>query len=857
MIKKLLLVIFAFISFNAFSQATAFPVGDLQQCNNEVFDLTIQEPQVLGNQNPAMFTVDYFLTMTDAMANMNPIMNPMSYVGGMSEVIYIRVTNNQDDSFDVTNFTISWDFGQPVGPYPDVTVCDSYILPTLPAGEHYYTMPNGQGTMLAAGMEITVTMDIYVWSENSCETGTGFTIVVLPTPNAPTANDVTVCDSYVLPALPQGNYFTGPQGSGTMIPVGNVITSTQTIYIYVLNGMCSDESSFTVTVFSSPMDYFATVYSCTAYTLPPLPAGYQYTFNGMTIPVGTVISETTTISVSGESGTIPNCISQQDLVINIGSPIITLESLQGCDYNDDGIGEFTLIEGIPGELLNSSAQISFYETLADAETEINQILGNSYVNIVPMQQTLYVRFEFPGGCYTVTSLQLITVNCSNSTISGVVSLDTENNGCAGDPGYANAHVVLANGSDVLTAYTNSLGQYQFSGVLPGTYQVSIVGLPAYLSASAPQTVVTSGNSDADIANFCITGPTAVSDAQLTVSSWTAPIPGFSMMYYITVYNMGTTNLSGTVTFTYDNSMMSFSGASPAQSGQNANTITFNYTNLAPAQTIYYQLNFMMFTPPTVQSGDILNISATTVTNPTDSNLANNTMEMQNMVVNSYDPNDISVHEGEFITEVQADGYLHYTIRFQNQGTAPAQNVRLENSLDPNLDWSTFMPLASSHNYFAVRDGGNLTFRFNGIMLPAEQDNEPASHGYITYKIKPAANFSIGDIISNGADIYFDFNPAITTNTVTTQIEQLSVPGHDVSMLKMYPNPASEYAVLRGFEGSVNVVMYDLQGKMIKSATLTDNQPLNVSDVQAGMYFLKIEAHGKVVVKKLMVDRKRG
>src|SRR5690606_10031365 len=127
-----------------------------------------------------------------------------------------------------------------------------------------------------------------------------------------------------------------------------------------------------------------------------------------------------------------------------------------------------------------------------------------------------------------------------------------------------------------------------------------------------------------------------------------------------------------------------------------------FANLGIFGYLDYIINFTVLTPPTVDAGDLLVSSAVVTINSAESNPANNSSTLSQTVVNSYDPNDITCHEGDFISPDQADDYLTYTIRFQNTGTAEAVNVRLENELDELLDWSTFQPIASSHTYLAER-----------------------------------------------------------------------------------------------------------------------------------------------------------
>ncbi len=145
------------------------------------------------------------------------------------------------------------------------------------------------------------------------------------------------------------------------------------------------------------------------------------------------------------------------------------------------------------------------------------------------------------------------------------------------------------------------------------------------------------------------------------------------------------------------------------------------------------------------------------------------------VVNSYDPNDKQVHPADFIDTLQ--DWLNYTVRFQNTGNAPAQHVVIEDTLSQFLDWTSFELLSYSHNNnTTIGPNGEVRFAFPYIELPDSNSNEPESHGYVRYRIKPLQNLPLGTAIENTAFIYFDFNPPIITNTtVNTVSEPLPLP----------------------------------------------------------------------------------
>ncbi|OYQ33164.1 hypothetical protein CHU92_13580 [Flavobacterium cyanobacteriorum] len=143
----------------------------------------------------------------------------------------------------------------PVAVAPDdASACESYALPALTVG-NYYTQPNAGGSMLLAGDLITSTQTIYVYAQTgttpNCTSEDSFVVTIFNAPVVVAPNDVTACGSYILPALTTGNYYTAPNGGGTVLAAGTVITSTQTIYVYAQSGTtpnCTDQDNFVVTI---------------------------------------------------------------------------------------------------------------------------------------------------------------------------------------------------------------------------------------------------------------------------------------------------------------------------------------------------------------------------------------------------------------------------------------------------------------------------------------------------------------------------------------------------------------------------------------------------------------------------------
>jgi uncharacterized repeat protein (TIGR01451 family) len=142
-----------------------------------------------------------------------------------------------------------------------------------------------------------------------------------------------------------------------------------------------------------------------------------------------------------------------------------------------------------------------------------------------------------------------------------------------------------------------------------------------------------------------------------------------------------------------------------------------------------------------------------------------------IVRGSYDPNIKSVQPvGMYAEHYTSTGTeLKYRIDFQNTGTDTAFRVLLIDTLSSFLNIASFVPGVSSHPYSVEFGGRAVKFIFDPIRLVDSGTNEPASHGYVNFKIKHIPGISPNARIENKVDIYFDYNTPIRTNTVLNTI----------------------------------------------------------------------------------------
>ncbi|TDP57357.1 T9SS type B sorting domain-containing protein [Flavobacterium dankookense] len=374
----------------------------------------------------------------------------------------------------------------------DVTECDSYVLPALSADNHYYTQsggPNGTGIELLPGHVITTTQTLFIYKEAlirtsfSCADENTFTVTIQYTPVVPTMPDVNACNAYVLPTLTLGNYYTGTNGTGTMLQAGDEITSTQTVYVFASTNTphpCTNEKSFLVTIFN--VDDVADVTICENYTLPAITIGKYYTGTngtGTILNPGTVISTSQTIYIYAVAPFLPRCTDESSFNVTIiDTPVansIPVASRTICDEDgtNDGVTTFdvtTLNTIVLGTQVGTEFSVAYYENNADAQTESNAITNTTLT-------TVFVRVNnsLAPNCFDVKPFTIIVNKLPEPTpVDGVVCIDSE----TGD--LLNAYTIYSG----LSASTHSFEWKNEAGIVVGTNTSYAAILPGVYSVIA-------------------------------------------------------------------------------------------------------------------------------------------------------------------------------------------------------------------------------------------------------------------------------------------------------------------------------------------------------------------------------------
>ncbi len=139
---------------------------------------------------------------------------------------------------------------------------------------------------------------------------------------------------------------------------------------------------------------------------------------------------------------------------------------------------------------------------------------------------------------------------------------------------------------------------------------------------------------------------------------------------------------------------------------------------------------------------------------------------------AYDPNDKQVFPNGVYTENfinHETQTLEYLIRFQNTGTDTAKNVVIKDPISNLLDISSIQILSTSHAMTYELIGNECIFSFQDIYLPDSGASFVNSQGFVKFSIDIQGPKTHLMEIENFANIYFDFNPAIITNTSSVKL----------------------------------------------------------------------------------------
>ena len=360
-----------------------------------------------------------------------------------------------------------------------------------------------------------------------------------------------------------------------------------------------------------------------------------------------------------------------------------------------------------------------------------------------------------------------SVTDSFTHLSGRVFLDNDSNSVftTGDFYLKNQKIILL--PDSLITFTNSMGEYNFQVDLGSQYIIQVIPQKPYYKGLENQTstvlALLKNNKINDIGVFG-------KDSINVTSTITSGINrcGFTMPLTYSFTNNSLHSIDALVSIYVDKKVIVNKTIPSADSVGNNGRLFWKYSRMPISQ----DKKIMLYIDSIKNSLDTLLFDAL-IFSP------NKIVSSKSIAIPtrcSFDPNDkqvtpIGVNKEKLILKNQD---LQYTVRFQNTGNDYAYDVKIIDTLNAQLDWSTLAVSASSHQVRTeLTAKGIVTFYFENIMLPDSGSNYVGSNGFVSYTIKPKASVTENTKILNTAHIIFDQNPAVVTNTtLNTLVSQL-------------------------------------------------------------------------------------
>ena len=445
----------------------------------------------------------------------------------------------------------------------------------------------------------------------------------------------------------------------------------------------------------------------------------------------------------------------------------------------------------------------------------------------------------------------------HNTVIGTTIFDGNNNGCnENDPLHPNIRVDFSDGFTTGSAFTNTNGICTFyAGTGDYTLFPNIENAAAF-NISPESANINFPNNDytTSYQSFCLSANGVHPDLEIVISPISPARPGFDATYEIIYKNKGNQVLSGNVVFTYDDSVLDLLTALPAADTQTTGSLDWTYTGLLPFESRVIALEFNVNSPlesPAVNNGDSLNFNASITPAAGDETPSDNAFTFNQIVVGSFDPNDITCIQGNLLAPSEIGKYLHYIVNFENTGTASAVNVVVKVDVDESkYDLHSLQVLNTSHVSRTLIHGNTVEFVFANIELAAGAGDPPVGgHGNVLFKIKTRATLAVGDEVEKTANIFFDYNAPIVTNEAKTTFAELSNPDFQQDKsITLYPNPTNSVININSDTMIEQIELFDIQGRLLQ--TTIENKKavkLNIADKSDGVYFVRITtANGKKV-----------
>lgn len=383
-----------------YEQPTATQPQDILICddNNDgfySFDLTQNESTILNGQSTSVFDITYYASITDY-TNDNHITNPSSYTNTTaynSQTIVASLRNsNNSDCEDTTIFNIEvFESPTPSTIIPSLTFCDNTSVGTDTDSIIEFDLTQNETAILNGQSPTEYTVNYY--------TDAGLTNTI----TNPTSYQNTNPTETIYVEVVSNNNLNCVAQTNFTIEVFDLPTISSTVLLSQCDDSLDGFSAFNLNEVINEITTNATTETITFY--PSQTDAINQT-NQIVNPETYINQTASTDTVWAYVENISGCFRVSEVQLNVSTtqiPSTFIRDIYKCDDNTDGDAyngyttfNFSNIDNEIQALFPVGQQltISYYQTLADALSETNQIADiSNYTNSIPTIQDIYIRVD--------------------------------------------------------------------------------------------------------------------------------------------------------------------------------------------------------------------------------------------------------------------------------------------------------------------------------------------------------------------------------------------------------------------------------------------------------------------------------
>ena len=204
-------------------------------------------------------------------------------------------------------------------------------------------------------------------------------------------------------------------------------------------------------------------------------------------------------------------------------------------------------------------------------------------------------------------------------------------------------------------------------------------------------------------------------------------------------------------------------------------------------------------------------------------------------------NQISVKNanGEDINEFTPGETYTVTVSLSSTGNPSSYGFQLVSEYDNGDAVNTFASPSANAKIVALGNGRQYV----------EQNGSSSSNEFTVSWTAPAnptgkVTFYSAGVATNGNSMSSGDGAALTS----LALDVPTVANKNVNLLEgisLYPNPSTDFIILKGMTGSSNYSIFDMNGKVLQAGLLqSGTEQLNIQELRSGNYFLHLNSEKK-------------